>query len=214
MKILILTSLLITSTFISCNKLVINQFDNYHDAINALIKLQVLDSSSIIVLELIKVVENPVEVTIPLNDSNQTVTLLNPPPISGSSQISKQFIRTLSLNKLIANSDIDFIFTQINKMNTLSLDPIKLNSKTISNKKLEEISEWNKFNNVYKTLKEDYKVDSYIKFSNPFITQDGKNLIFDVLKYSEIDCRSGIRYVVRKENNMWRITFAKQIWVR
>jgi len=197
----------------SCKKHVLNKYDSFYEVIDNLIEQQIIDSTSLVVLELTKVLQDSFDEESAKRDSNSNVFLLHPPPLLSTSQISRQFLRSLSLNKLIKASDIEFIYNQISKLENFKLESYKINVKTIEKDKLISIAKWDRFHDVYKTLDRDYGVNSYIEFSNPLISEDGIILMFDLNRYCGNDCGSGIRYLVRKESNNWTIIYRKSIWV-
>jgi len=213
MRILFLTLIIVSCLTLSCFKRAIDKFEIYYEVISELEKLQILDSNSILVLELITMVENPVETTISTSDSKLTTIYLHPPPIPNASKISRQFLRNLSLNGIITNTDIEYLFNQIKIMNSISLNQTKINSKTISYKLIETILTQDKSPNVFRILGKEHGVDSYILLSSPLVTQDGETIIFDMIKYSLDNCKSGIRYIFEKHQHTWRIIYATPICV-
>jgi len=176
--------------------------------------MQIIDTDRIIELDLIKVVQDTFDYDKLINDNNGLV----PPPLSpprpiGVVSISKSLLKSFYSNELIDKVDIEYMFNQIANFKDSLLNPNRINSKIIRASTIDSIRKYSTANNFFDMLEKIYKARSLIKFSIPIISSDRKTMIFDMELYCGGECGWGRRYIVKKENNKWRIKYQKRTWI-
>lgn len=200
--------------FSACSKNSEDKFESYYEIIDDFVRMQIIDTDRIIVLNLIKVIQDTFDYDKLTNDNNGLALPPLPPlrPI-GVVSISKYLLRSFNSNELIDKVDIDYMFNQIANFNDSLLNPNKINSKIIRASTIDSIRKYSTSYNFFDMLEKTYKARSLIKFSIPIISLDRKTMIFDMELYCGGECGWGQRYIAKKENNKWRIKYKKRTWI-
>jgi hypothetical protein len=198
----------------SCNKNSEEKFESYYEIIDGFVRMEIIDTDRIIELDLIKVVQDTFDYDKLISDNNG----LLPPPLSpprpiGVVSISKSLLKSFYSNELIDKVDIEYMFNQIANFKDSLLNPNRINGKIIRASTIDSIRKYSTANNFFDMLEKIYKARSLIKFSIPIISSDRKTMIFDMEEYCGRECGWGRRYIVKKENNKWRIKYQKRTWI-
>lgn len=214
MKFLQLTLLIFYIITSSCNECSDTKFENYYEIIDDFIRMQIVDTSRIIELELIKVAQDSFDYD-KWEEENICLTSPIPQPLlpRGVVSISKEQLRSYNLKGLIDKRDIDYMYNQIASFKDSLLNPNKINGKTIQASTLDSIRQHSTPTDFFVVLEKTYKAHALIKFSNPIISLDHKMMLFDMELYCGGECGGGIRYILKKENNKWRIKYQKRTWI-
>lgn len=207
----LLFSLLITS---SCKFKNDVKFNNYYDVIDDFIRMQLIDSSRIISLKMIKVVKDTFDYEkYLLNADPSSPPPLAPGPPMGVVSISKHQLKLFFNQGLIDSLDIDYMFNQIENVSDSLLISNKINHRTLSQETLDSIRVQYSSDDFFNKLEKSYNASSIIKFSTPLVSLNSKTLIFNIEHYCGSLCGSGYRYIVTKEKQKWRIKYKKRTWV-
>lgn len=199
---------------LSCATSSEDKFEIYYEIIDDFVRMQIIDTNRGIELGLIKVIQDTFDYN-KLKKDNNGLAQLPPPPLRpiGVVSISKSLLKSFYSNGFICKADIEYMFNQIANFKDSLLNPNKINSQIIRASTIDSIRKYCTAYNFFDMLEKTYKVRSLIKFFIPIISLDRKTMIFDMELYCEGECGWGNRYIVKKENNKWKIKYQKRTWI-
>lgn len=215
MRVFLILFLLISGLF-ACYDQVHTKYENYYEIIDDFMRFYYYDSDVAILNELAKVIKSPDDNSNSFQDAPQFFdphSLPPPPPQYGRIYISKSELKFLNRKHIFDTNDLQYFYDQISDLENFTLDPLRVNKITIKQISIDSIFKINSVEDGFKILKEHYKVDSYIQFSNPLISKDGKLLIFDIDSNCGRNCGHGDRYIVQKHKGKWRVIYHHQTWI-
>lgn len=215
MRVFLILFLLISGLF-ACYDRVHTKYENYYEIIDDFMRFYYYDSDVAILNELAKVIKSPDDNSNSFQDSPQFFdphSLPPPPPQYGRIYISKSELKFLNRKHLLDTNDLQYFYDQISDLENFTLDPLRVNKIIIKQASIDSIFKMNSDEDGFKILKEQYKVDSYLQFSNPLISKDGKIMIFDIESNCGRNCGHGDRYIVQKHKGKWRVIYQHQTWI-
>ena len=215
MKFFLILLIFVSITF-DCHKQDIYKYNAYYEIIDDFLRIKYYDSDVAILCELEEVKKYPNDESDLSQDTQQLLEpppLPPPPPPPGKVYISKLNLKLLNKMNLIDTLDIHYFYDQIEHLDNFTLNPSRINKTTIKQASIDSIFRIYSSDEGFKILKQHYNIDSYLKFSNPLISRNGKMMIFDIDFYCGILCGHGDRYVMRKQNDRWRIIYKRQTWI-
>lgn len=215
MKVLLIQFLFL-SVLLSCKHQEDYKYKAFYEIIDDFVRIIYYDSDVAIICELEEVKKYP-------NDEydapSDTTKLLEPPPLGppppppGKVYFSKLYLKLLNKIHIIDTNDIKYYYDQIESLENFTLNPLNVNKTTIKQATIDSIFNLYSGKEGFKIIKQHYKVDSYLKFSNPLISRNGKMMIFDIHLYCEGLCSYGNRYVMQRQKDKWKIVYKSQTWI-
>ena len=209
MKQLTITLILVIMT-LSCSERPKDKYESFYEIVDNLLRYNYYDVD-IVILELNKIHKNSVYTIDTNGDTIKDVP--SPPPPPGFINYNKDMFIDLADNKLIDSIDVDFMFNQIDTLKDFKLDSAKIIKQTLSYSVISQMLAKTGIESTYQLLFEKYNAHSYIKFSTPLVSKDGKKMIFDVDYHCGGLCGGGVTYLLVKQNDKWRITYSRGNWI-
>lgn len=196
---------------ISCKQIYHNK--TYCEALIEYIKENKIDSNFLIINEFIKLNAWSPKLELHINDQD-SVYLPEPPPLHSEIEaITKESLEILAKNEVIDSNEIEYLFNHIESTSKLECPFFDLHVRSIS------LEEFVKYKNnidgdeIFNRLEKDFKVRSYMIFSQPLFTKNHEVVIFTSNLYCGSLCGIGHKIAMKYVNGKWKTIYIKQTWI-
>ncbi len=196
---------------LSCKQIYHNK--TYCEALSVYIKENKIDSTSLIINEFIKLKAWSPKLELYINDQD-TVYIPEPPPIHSEIEaITKESLEILAKNEVIDSNEIEYLFNHLYSTSKLECPFFDLHVRSIS---LEEFVKYKKNidgDKIFNRLEKDFKVRSYMIFSEPIFTKNQEVVIFSSNLYCGSLCGIGHKIAMKYVNGKWKTIYIKKTWI-
>jgi hypothetical protein len=118
---------------------------------------------------------------------------------------------TLMNSHLIDSLDIKSFLHQIEQVNPLKWDSLKLNVKTVSRDTLYKMNSRNE--DIYKYITDRFHARGLIILSTPLFSKNDEVVVMSIAYYCGSRCGGGIIYAFKKVKGKWQIMYSNQEWI-
>jgi len=176
-----------------------------YEIINEIIR----NSYSGVDLVILKLKSNQKDYTVYPTDS---LTPPPPPHPNDKAYYKKDLFESLYNKKMIDSIDIDYMYNQIDSLETYSLDSKKINRKSILSTNEEILKMAYGANDVFEVMNK-MNAYSYIELSIPLISKDKNKMLFEIEEYCGSLCGTCYLLLFEKYENKWRIKYCYLKWI-
>lgn len=196
---------------LSCKQIYHNK--TYCEALSEYIKENKIDSNFLIINEFIKLKAWSPKLELYINEKD-TVYIPEPPPIHSEIEvITKESLEILAKNEVIDSNEIEYIFNHLESTSKLECPFFDLHVRSIS------LEEFVKYKNnidgdeIFNRLEKDFKIRSYMIFSQPIFTKNHEVVIFSSNLYCGSLCGIGHKIAMKCINGKWKTIYIKNTWI-
>lgn len=205
MKSILYFLIIVSILFSGCTDKPKDRYDEFYVVLDDIMRISYSDAD-VIIPELMKVMKPAYEP----NDS----TPPSPPPGIGSIHYDKRMFRHFIEDKLLDSSEVEYMYKQIGTLKDYTLDTSRIEKPCFSNVILDSVFRTNgDLSGAYDILESKYHASSFIRISNPLISEDGNKMLFDIETYCGSQCGGGVTYLVEKKNGKWRVISSFGTWI-
>ncbi len=113
---------------------------------------------------------------------------------------------------MIKSADVDFMYNQIDSLETYCLDSTRIEKKSILGTEKKILKENYGVDNIHELLKR-MNANSYIELSIPLISKDNTKMFIEIEYFCGSLCGSNNLYLFEKSDNKWRIKYILLKWI-